>query len=168
MKNSLELRKAYSENLKKISPIFSRQYFNEVELHDFNDFGFAVTNELCLDAYEYAKAYMPEKYWNLFDDVEFAYELKSEKTWSYGALKFPENFDIENKHFSTGIEYLYRLGYESIYQIGEELLGERSDTASYKDFINEIDEFNNAFRDARYEFKNFVDENFYRIFKFKL
>lgn len=168
MKSNLEMRKAYTENLKKVSPIFSYQYFDEVELHDFGEFGFAVTNELAIDAYEFAKAYMPEKYWELFEDIELAYELKSEKTWSYGTLKFSEDVDMENKYFFTGIEYLYRLGYESIQQIGEVLLGERIDTASYKDFINEINEFNNAFRDAKYEFKDFVDENYYKIFKFEL
>ena len=168
MKNVLELREAYNENLKKVSPIFSRQYFDKVNLLDFNDFGFAVTNELCLDGYEFAKGYMPEKYWDLFYDVDFVYELTSEKTWSYGALKFAEDVEMEEKYFSTGIEYLYKLGFESIWQIGDELLREKIDTASYKDFINEINEFNTAFREARYEFKNFVDENFYRIFKFEL
>lgn len=147
MKNVLELRKAYAENLKKVSPIFSSQCFDEVELHDFGDFGFASTNELDIDAYEFAKAYMSEKYWELFEDIEFTYELKSEKTWSYGVLKFPKDVEMENKYFFTGMEYLYRLGYESIQQIGDKLLGERRDTASYKDFI---------------------DENFYRIFKFEL
>lgn len=168
MKNVLELREAYNENLKKVSPIFSRQYFDKVELLDFNDFGLAVTNELSLDGQEFAKAYMPEKYWHLFHDVDFEYELRSEKTWSYGALKFAEDVEMEEKYFSTGIEYLYKLGFESIWQIGDQLLGERRDTASYKDFIDEIQEFNTAFRDAKYEFKTFVDENFYRIFKFEL
>lgn len=167
MKNVLELRNAYNENLKKVSPVFCRQYFDTVELHDFNDFGFAATNELHLDAYEFAKVYMPEKYWNLFHSIDFVYELKSEKG-CYGAFKFPEDVEMEEKYFSTGIEYLYKLGYESIEEIGNKLLGEKRDTASYKDFINEINEFNNSFRDARYEFKNFVDENFYRIFKFEL
>ena len=168
MKNNLELRNAYSENLKKASPIFSSQCFDKVELHDFNDFGFAVTNELVIDAYEFAKAYIPEKYWHLFHDMEFIYELKSERTYSYCALKMPEAFEGHDEYFFTGIEYLYKLGYESIWQIGDQLLGERRDTASYKDFIDEIQEFNNAFIDARYEFRNFVDENFYRIFKFEL
>ena len=168
MKNNLELRNAYSENLKNVSPVFSRQYFDKVELLDFNDFGLAVTNELCIDGHEFAKAYMPEKYWDLFHDVDFEYELRSEKTWSYGALKSAEDVDMEDKYFSTGIEYLYKLGLDSICAIGDELLGERRDTASYKDFIDEINEFNNAFREARYEFKSFVDENFYRIFKFEL
>lgn len=168
MKNVLELREAYNENLKKVSPVFSRQYFDNVELLDFNDFGLAVTNELCIDGHEFAKAYMPEKYWHLFHDMEFIYELKSERTYSYGALKMPEAFEGHNEYFSTGIEYLYKLGLDSIWAIGDELLGEKIDTASYKDFINEINEFNAAFREARYEFKNFVDENFYRIFKFEL
>lgn len=168
MKNILELREAYNENLKKVSPVFSRQYFDNVELLDFNDFGLAVTNELCIDGYEFAKAYMPEKYWDLFHDIDFVYELKSEKTYSYGALKFPEDVEMEEKYFSTGIEYLYKLGLDSIWAIGDELLGEKIYTASYKDFINEINEFNNAFRDAKYEFKDFVDENYYKIFKFEL
>lgn len=168
MKSNLEMRKAYNENLKKVSPIFNFQYFDEVELHDFDKFGFAVTNELIIDAYEFAKAYMPEKYWELFEDVELAYELKSENTWSYGAFKFDEDIDMENKYFFTGIEYLYKLGYESIEEIGNELLGKKRDTASYKDFIDEINAFNNAFNNARYEFKAFIDDNFYRIFKFEL
>lgn len=168
MKNVLELREAYNENLKKVSPIFSRQYFDKVEFLDFNDFGLAVTNELSLYGQEFAKAYMPEKYWYLFHDVDFEYELRSEKTHSYGAFKFSENVETEEKYFSTGVEYLYKLGFDSIWAIGDELLVEKIDTASYKDFINEINEFNDAFREARYKFKDFVDENFYRIFKFEL
>ena len=168
MKNILELREAYNENLKKVSPIFGHQYFDKVNLLDFNNFGLAITNELCLDAYEFAKVYMPEKYWHLFHDVDFEYELRSEKTYSYGALKFPEDVEMEDIYFSTGIEYLYKLGFDSIWAIGDELLGEKIYTASYKDFIDEINEFNDAFREARYKFKDFVDENFYRIFKFEL
>lgn len=171
MKRIEMLRKAYCENLKGLSPIFGCQDFSKVIFDDYEEYGFAraITNELTIDAYELAKEFIPEKYWDLFDNHEFTYEIESKEACCYGALRFPDyDEDYEGKYLFNGLDFLYYSGRDSIKHIGHAVLGDREETASYKEFVEEIDDFKRCFINMRHSLKDFVDKNYYRIFKFEL
>lgn len=171
MKRKDILRKAYCENLKEVSPIFGVQDLSKVMFDDYEEYGFAraITNELTIDAYELAKEFMPEKYWRLFDNHEFTYEIESKEACCYGALRFPDyTEDYEEKYFFNGLDFIYYSGRDSIKWMGYALLGDKENTATYKEFIEEVDNFKKCFRDMRHSLKEFIDENYYRIFKFEL